>query len=329
MERCSRCEATGAAHHPAAWARNRRPSRRTRARCRRRATCRHRRTRPSSWARVHHDTVAAPRSPPMPPPSPYAGRPAPASILVDVGRLVAAYHDLVPDLSDPAQRVAFGTSGHRGSSLKGAFNETHIRAITQAICDHRKAAGVDGPLFFGRDTHALSIPATRTALEVLVGNGVHVIVDDQDRPLPTPVLSHAVITHNRGRTAGLADAIVVTPSHNPPEDGGVKSAPAPARTPAISMTPRPRAWAGRPTNASTLRRPTRRKSNWESSIPTSSTPRVGAASRSWRTDPRSRQRPADRRAQGGHGKRLVRSPSIGNRRHLQDIRRELPERRAT
>ena len=155
-------------------------------------------------------------------PSPYAGRPAPASILVDVARLVAAYHDIVPDLSDPAQRVAFGTSGHRGSSLKGAFNEMHIRAITQAICDHRKAAGVDGPLFLGRDTHALSIPATRTALEVLVGNGVHVIVDDQDRPLPTPVISHAVITHNRGRETGLADAIVVTPSHNPPEDGGFK-----------------------------------------------------------------------------------------------------------
>ena len=154
--------------------------------------------------------------------SPYAGRPAPASILVDVTRLISAYHTTVPDLSDATQRVAFGTSGHRGSSLKGAFNETHIRAITQAICDHRKQAGVDGPLFLGRDTHALSIPATLTALEVLVGNGVEVIVDEHDRPLPTPVISHAVITHNRGRKTGLADAIVVTPSHNPPEDGGFK-----------------------------------------------------------------------------------------------------------
>ena len=154
--------------------------------------------------------------------SPLAGKPAPPSILVDVPRLVAAYHDRHPDPSVPAERVAFGTSGHRGSSLASAFNEDHIAAITQAICLHRKQEGIDGPLFVGIDTHALSRPAFATGLEVLAANGVEVMVDAQDGWTPTPVVSHAVLAYNRGRRSGLADGIVVTPSHNPPEYGGFK-----------------------------------------------------------------------------------------------------------
>jgi phosphoglucomutase len=151
-----------------------------------------------------------------------AGLPAEPSILVDVDRLLRAYHDIRPDPGDSAQLVAFGTSGHRGSALSGSFNEAHILATTEAICRHRRREGVDGPLYIGRDTHALSEPATRTAIEVLVANGVDVLVDSADRYTPTPAISHAILVHNRGRTAGLADGIVVTPSHNPPEDGGFK-----------------------------------------------------------------------------------------------------------
>ena len=151
-----------------------------------------------------------------------AGKPAEPSMLVDVDRLIAAYHDIHPDPAVPAQAVSFGTSGHRGSSLNGSFNEDHIVAITEAICRFRKAAGTDGPLFIGRDSHALSEPAARTAIEVLVANGVSVVVDDGDGLTPTPAISHAILTHNRGRTGGLADGVVVTPSHNPPEDGGFK-----------------------------------------------------------------------------------------------------------
>jgi len=151
-----------------------------------------------------------------------AGLPADPSILVDVDRLLAAYFDDVPDPSVPAQRVAFGTSGHRGSSLLCSFNEAHIVAASAAVARHRRMAGINGPLFLGRDTHALSEPATRTALEVLVADGVDVLVDEGDGFVPTPALSHAILTHNRGRTTGLADGIVVTPSHNPPEDGGFK-----------------------------------------------------------------------------------------------------------
>ncbi len=154
--------------------------------------------------------------------SPLAGKAAPPSILVDVPRLLAAYHDRHPDPSVPAERVAFGTSGHRGSSLAGAFNEDHIAAITQAICLHRKQEGIDGPLFIGIDTHALSRPALVTALEVLAANAVDVMVDARDGWTPTPVVSHAVLGYNRGRRSGLADGIVVTPSHNPPEYGGFK-----------------------------------------------------------------------------------------------------------
>ena len=158
----------------------------------------------------------------MPEISPLAGKPAPASILVDVAALVDAYYRRRPDPSEPAQRVVFGTSGHRGSSFQTAFNEDHILAITQAICLHRKQERIDGPLFIGFDTHALSQPAFRTALEVLAANGVDVMVDARDGYTPTPVVSHAVLGYNRGRRSGLADGIVVTPSHNPPQYGGFK-----------------------------------------------------------------------------------------------------------
>src|SRR5215468_3352045 len=163
--------------------------------------------------------------------SPLAGKPAPASILVDVARLIDAYHGRRPDPSVPAQRVVFGTSGHRGSSVDTAFNEAHILAITQAICLHRKQEGIDGPLFIGIDTHALSEPAFASALEVLAANGVDVMVDADGGYTPTPVISHAILTYNRGRRQGLADGIVITPSHNPPRFGGFKYNP-PAGGPA-------------------------------------------------------------------------------------------------
>jgi phosphoglucomutase len=154
--------------------------------------------------------------------SPLAGKPATAGMLVDVPRLVTAYYANSPDPSMPAQRVAFGTSGHRGTSLKGSFNEDHILAITQAICLYRKRQGTDGPLFLGIDTHALSAPACATALEVLAANGVETVIAEEDEYTPTPVISHAILAHNRGRTTGFADGIVITPSHNPPQDGGFK-----------------------------------------------------------------------------------------------------------
>jgi phosphoglucomutase len=153
---------------------------------------------------------------------PRAGQPALPSELVDVRALLRAYDEIRPDPSDPAQRVAFGTSGHRGSAFRAAFNEAHILATTEAICRYRAAQGYTGPLFIGRDTHALSEPAWRTALEVLVANGVDVRVDSEDGYTPTPAISHAILGANRGRSGGLADGIVVTPSHNPPDDGGFK-----------------------------------------------------------------------------------------------------------
>ncbi len=154
--------------------------------------------------------------------SPLAGKPAPPSIRVDVPRLVTAYFASVPDPSVTGQRVAFGTSGHRGSSLQKSFNEWHVLAISQAICQYRAEQGIDGPLFLGVDTHALSVPACASALEVLAANGVEVMLAERDEYTPTPAVSHAILVHNRGRAAGLADGIVVTPSHNPPEDGGFK-----------------------------------------------------------------------------------------------------------
>ena len=153
---------------------------------------------------------------------PLAGKPAPPSVLVDLARLERAYFEGRADPSDRKQRVAFGTSGHRGSSLDGTFTESHILAITQAICDYRRAQRVDGPLLMGRDTHALSTLAERTALEVLAANGVETHVQRDDGVTPTPAISRAILVWNRGRRAGLADGIVVTPSHNPPEDGGFK-----------------------------------------------------------------------------------------------------------
>ena len=154
--------------------------------------------------------------------SPLAGKPAPKEMLVDLARLEREYYDRWPDLDDPEQRVSFGTSGHRGSPFHGSFTEAHILAITQAICDYRRAQGTDGPLYMGKDTHALAEPAQRTALEVLAANGVQTIIQEADGVTPTPVLSHAILVYNRGRTQHLADGIVVTPSHNPPEDGGFK-----------------------------------------------------------------------------------------------------------
>jgi phosphoglucomutase len=153
---------------------------------------------------------------------PSAGKPADPKSLVDVPRLVAAYYTGNPDPFDPLQRVAFGTSGHRGSSASLSFNEAHILAVTQAICERRGHSGATGPLFLGMDTHALSEPAFRSALEVLAGNGVEVMVDRDGGFTPTPVISHAILSYNRGLRSGLADGIVITPSHNPPEDGGFK-----------------------------------------------------------------------------------------------------------
>jgi phosphoglucomutase len=154
--------------------------------------------------------------------SPLAGKPAPKQMLVDPSRLAHDYLERRPDPDDPAQQVSFGTSGHRGSSLRDSFNEAHILAITQAICEYRHARAVTGPLYMGKDTHALSGPAQRTALEVLAANDVHTIIQRDDGFTPTPVISHAILVHNRGRDDGLADGIVITPSHNPPEDGGFK-----------------------------------------------------------------------------------------------------------
>lgn len=155
-------------------------------------------------------------------PNPLAGKPAPSAMLVNIPRLVTAYYASRPDYSVPAQQVAFGTSGHRGSSLQNSFNEGHILAISQAICDYRNRQGISGPLFLGIDTHALSEPALVSALEVLAANGVDVMLAEHDEYTPTPVISHAILAYNRGRDSGLADGIVITPSHNPPDNGGFK-----------------------------------------------------------------------------------------------------------
>jgi phosphoglucomutase len=154
--------------------------------------------------------------------SPLAGQPAPPEILVDLDALERAYYERRPDPKNPAHRVSFGTSGHRGSALRDSFNEAHLAAIAQAIADYRRQQGIDGPLYMGRDTHALSGPAQRTTLEVLAANGVETVIQSRCGVTPTPVISHAILAYNRGRTTGLADGIVVTPSHNPPEDGGLK-----------------------------------------------------------------------------------------------------------
>jgi phosphoglucomutase len=154
--------------------------------------------------------------------SPLAGQPAPDDLLIDVDALLADFREKRPDVSDPRQRVSFGTSGHRGSAANGTFTEMHIAAITQAICEYRASAGIDGPLFLGKDTHALSAPAERTAIRVLAANGVETRIQPADGFTPTPAISHAILVANRGRSDGLADGIVITPSHNPPRDGGFK-----------------------------------------------------------------------------------------------------------
>ncbi|MEO8460547.1 MAG: hypothetical protein ABI451_08470 [Dokdonella sp.] len=153
---------------------------------------------------------------------PLAGKPAPPGILVNVPRLITAYYSEKPDPSEPAQRVAFGTSGHRGNAFDASFNENHVLAITQAICAYRKKQRIDGPLYLGFDTHALSAPAFASALEVLAANKVEVMVAQDDEYTPTPAISHAILSYNRKRKIHLADGIVITPSHNPPDNGGFK-----------------------------------------------------------------------------------------------------------
>ena len=153
---------------------------------------------------------------------PLAGKPAASVAAIDMSQLVSAYYSERPDVAIPEQRVAFGTSGHRGTSLRQSFNEWHVLAVSQAICDYRSQQGIDGPLFIGIDTHALSMPAFTSALEVLAANGVHAMIAPEGAYTPTPAVSHAILTYNRNRTSGLADGIVITPSHNPPEDGGFK-----------------------------------------------------------------------------------------------------------
>jgi phosphoglucomutase len=151
-----------------------------------------------------------------------AGKPAPKELLVDIDKLRKEYYTRKPNITNSAERVSFGTSGHRGSSLRGSFNEAHVLTITQAICEYRNSQGINGPLYIGKDTHALSEPAFATALEVLAGNGVEAMIDASDGYTPTPAVSHAILTYNRERTSGRADGILITPSHNPPEDGGFK-----------------------------------------------------------------------------------------------------------
>ena len=154
--------------------------------------------------------------------SPLAGQPAPVTMLLDVSRLVTAYYTQIPDPSVGSQRVAFGTSGHRGAALETSFNEWHVLAISESICRYRRHRGIGGPLFLGLDTHALSVPACATVLEVLAANAVDVMLAEHGEYTPTPAISHAILRYNEGRTTGLADGIVITPSHNPPDDGGYK-----------------------------------------------------------------------------------------------------------
>src|SRR6202142_1885696 len=177
--------------------------------------------------------------------SPLAGKPAPKELLVDLARLEREYYERQPDMADPNQLVSFGTSGHRGCSLRGLFTEAHILAITQAICDYRRRHGIDGLLYMGKDTHALSSPAQRTALEVLAANNVRTVIQRDDGVTPTPVISRAILVHNRDRKDRLADGIVITPSHNPPEDGGFKYNP-PTGGPADTDVT---GWAEQPGNA--------------------------------------------------------------------------------
>src|SRR5258707_6985185 len=170
----------------------------------------------------HNDPNVIRSQPPSMSTHPLAGKPAPRDLLINVSRLEAAFYEAKPDLADPNKLVSFGTSGHRGTSSNQTFTESHILAITQAICEYRRNRGITGPLFMGKDTHALSRPAERVALEVLAANGVETYIQRDDGFTPTPVISHSILIQNRGRSTSLADGIVVTPSHNPPSDGGFK-----------------------------------------------------------------------------------------------------------
>ena len=218
-----------------------------------------------------------------------AGMPATPADLINVDEVIGKYYDVVPDPNVPEQRVSFGTSGHRGSSLKTSFNEAHIVAITQAIAEYRKKAGVTGPLYIGRDTHALSEPAWKTAIEVLVANGVTVRIDSRDDFTPTPVVSQAILTHNRAADGtqrftgeGLADGIVVTPSHNPPTDGASSTIRSPAaRLRLTSPTPSPTA----PTSCSAISRTSSvfRSNRPSSPIWSSASTSVSTTSQIWRT----------------------------------------------
>ena len=167
---------------------------------------------------------------------PLAGKPAPRELLANIPRLVSAYYTRCPDATIPAQQVAFGTSGHRGTSLENSFNENHVLAISQALCEYRRANGIDGPLYVGMDTHALSEPALASAIEVFAANGMEIIIQAGHGYTPTPVISHAILTYNRGKKSGLADGVVITPSHNPPEDGGFKYNPPSAGPADTSIT---------------------------------------------------------------------------------------------
>jgi phosphoglucomutase len=216
---------------------------------------------------------------------PRAGQTARPEDLVDVAALVTAYYTVHPDPSEIGQRVSFGTSGHRGSSLDGAFNDDHIAATTQAICDYRVLGGISGPLFLAKDTHALSDPAWNTALEVLAANSVRVLIDSRDGYTPTPALSHAILVHNRGRAAadsGRADGIVVTPSHNPPRDGGFKYNPpdgGPAGGDITGPIPTsPRAFGAYGESPSLRRRHSTRSGGTTTSSSTSTTCRVSSTS---------------------------------------------------
>ncbi len=211
-----------------------------------------------------------------------AGQPAPVNVLIDVVELRDAYYRPPPDPRDARYAVAFGTSGHRGTSLDGTFTDSHIVAISQAICDYRAGEGITGPLFLGKDTHALSAPAQRTALEVLAGNGVEVVIQRDDGVTPTPVISHAILAHNRARRASRADGIVITPSHNPPADGGFKYNPphgGPAET-AITSAIQDRANALLRAPGGAIRRsPSRRRSAPGRRTRSTSSPPT------WRTSP--------------------------------------------
>jgi alpha-D-glucose phosphate-specific phosphoglucomutase len=233
--------------------------------------------------------------------SPLAGKPAPRELLADVAQLEREYYTRKPDVDDPTQLVHFGTSGHRRSPLTGSFTEAHIGAITQAICDYRRGQGTDGPLYLGKDTHAVSGPAQRTALEVLAANGVESIIQRDDGVTPTPVISRAILAYNRGRRQHQADGIVVTPSHNPPEDGGFKYNPTtggPADTDAT-------AWIEERANCLL------RAGN------------TGVLPHHRQADPGTGQQRADRRPEGRGPPRVVRGAAFRHGERLQDLRGEL------